>query len=287
VVVPGATHVSILFSPTAARDAQAWAANVLGLTGEPRVPNRLNLLACFVGLAGILLLGAPLLRELLGGKPAADFSAVPLVPRWRGALSVALLSIVTIHVWPYFKPLHAMRLFEGDYLASFFLLLGFALILLHFNVARKLAPVSAVVFVSSVAAAVLLHLLITGWCELTATSSWLTLQRWGRLPLFAITAFLFFYALEVLAGPATSFLSRYCYWMLLIVLAWLALAVGVLVLKSGEILLVLLSPYFALLFLFSGAGVQLVRRLTGSATAAAAFGAILLAGFCLVLFPVT
>jgi len=71
------------------------------------------------------------------------------------------------------------------------------------------------------------------------------------------------------------------------VLAWLALAFGVLYLKSGEILLVLLSPYFALQFVLSGLGTQLVRRQTGSATAAALFGAILLAGFCLVLFPLS
>jgi hypothetical protein len=73
----------------------------------------------------------------------------------------------------------------------------------------------------------------------------------------------------------------------LFVLSWLALAAGVLYLRSGEILLVLLSPYFALLALLSGLGIQLVRRQSGSPTAAALFGAILLAGFCLVLFPLS
>jgi len=287
VVVPWATHVSILFSPTAVREAQAWAANILGLTGQPRMPNRLNLLSCLLGLLGILLLAGPLLRELVGNNPPANFSSVPAVSRWRGALAVALLSLLLIHVWPYLKLLKSIRLFEGDYLASFFLLLGFAIILLHFSSARQLAPVAPGVFVGSAAAALLLHLLFTGWFELTATSAWLTLQRWVRFPLFAVTAFLFLYGLEVLAGPATSWRSRFPFWFSLLALSWLALAFGVFFLKSGEILLVLLSPYFALFFLFSGMGIHLVRRLTGSATAAAVFGAILLAGFCLVLFPVT
>ncbi|HTP69715.1 MAG TPA: alpha/beta fold hydrolase [Dongiaceae bacterium] len=286
-IVPWATHVTILFSPTAVRLAQAWAANILGLTGEPRLPNRLNLLACFLGLAGILLLAGPLVRELVGGKPPADFSSVPTIPRWRGALAVALLALLMLYVWPYFKPLQAVRLFEGDYLASFFLLLGLGLILIHINLARKLAPVAPGIFFGSAAAGLLLHFLITGWIELTATSSWLTLQRWERLPLFAVTAFLFLYGLELLAGPASTLRGRYPFWMLLIVITWLALAFGVLFLKSGEILLVLLSPYFAVFFLLSGLGIHLARRLTGSATAAAVFGAILLAGFCLVLFPVT
>jgi alpha/beta superfamily hydrolase len=287
VVVPWATHVSILFHPTAAREAQAWAANILGLTGEPRLPNRANLLACLLGLAGILLLTGPLIRELVGAKPPVDFSLVPTVPRWRGTVAVVLLSLLLIHVWPYFKPLRSLHLFEGDYLASFFLLLGLALILFHFTIARRLVPVSPGIFVGSAAAALLIHLLVTGWFELTATSAWLTLQRWVRFPVFVVTAFLFLYGLEVLAGPAASFRSRFPYWMSLIVITWLSLAFGVLYLKSGEILLVLLSPYFALFFLLSGAGIHLVRRLTGSATAAAVFGAILLAGFCLVLFPVS
>ena len=287
VVLPWATHVTILFSPAAIREAQAWAANILGLTGEPRLPYRLNLIACFLGLCGILLLVGPLLHELVGNNPPRDFSSVPTVPRWRAALAVILLSLLLVHLWPYFKPLKSIHLFEGDYLASFFLLLGFAIILLHFSIARKLAPVSPGVFAGAALAGLLLHFLITGWFELTATSAWLTLQRWVRFPLFVVTAFLFLYGLEVLAGPATSWRSRYPFWFSLVVLSWLALAFGVLFLKSGEILLVLLSPYFASFFLLTGAGIHLVRRLTGSATAAAVFGAILLAGFCLVLFPVT
>jgi pimeloyl-ACP methyl ester carboxylesterase len=287
VVIPLATHVSILFSPSAAREAQAWAANILGLTGEPRLPNRAGLLACLVGLAGIVLLAGPLIRELVGGKPPVHFSNLLMVPRWRGAVAVAALSLLLIHVWPRFQPLRSLHLFEGDYLASFFLLLGLALILFHSTIARRLAPVSPAIFFGSAAAALLIHLLVTGWFELTAASAWLTLERWLRFPLFVVSAFLFLYGLEVLAGPAASMRSRFPYWISLMVTTWLALAVGVLYLKSGQILLVLLSPYFALFFVLSGAGIHLVRRLTGSATAAAVFGAILLAGFCLVLFPVS
>jgi hypothetical protein len=74
---------------------------------------------------------------------------------------------------------------------------------------------------------------------------------------------------------------------LLMVLAWLALTFGLFYLRSGAILLVLLSPYFGVELLLSGLGIQLVRRVSGSSPAAALFGAILLAGFCLVLFPLT
>jgi hypothetical protein len=68
---------------------------------------------------------------------------------------------------------------------------------------------------------------------------------------------------------------------------WAALVAGVFYLRSGEILLVLLVPYFALLFVLQRRGTDLVRQETGSAAAAAVFGAILLAGFSMVIFPIT
>ena len=69
--------------------------------------------------------------------------------------------------------------------------------------------------------------------------------------------------------------------------AWGALAAGVLYLHSGEILMVLLTPYFVLLHVLQRRGMDIVRQETGSVAATAVFGAILLAGFCLVIFPVT
>jgi hypothetical protein len=75
--------------------------------------------------------------------------------------------------------------------------------------------------------------------------------------------------------------------LLLRAVAWGALAFGVLYLHSGEILMVLLLPYFVLLHVLQRRGMDIVHQETRSALAAALFGAILLAGFCLVIFPVT
>jgi hypothetical protein len=69
--------------------------------------------------------------------------------------------------------------------------------------------------------------------------------------------------------------------------AFVALVFGIFVLHSGAILVILLALYLALFFYFQRLGMDLVRHQTGSAIAAAVFGAILLAGFCLVIFPVT
>ena len=66
---------------------------------------------------------------------------------------------------------------------------------------------------------------------------------------------------------------------------WLPLVLAIFVLHSGEILLVLLAPYLAILSIPHRWGMDVVREVTGSAAAAALFGAILLAGFFLVIFP--
>jgi pimeloyl-ACP methyl ester carboxylesterase len=285
--VPWTSHVGVLFSPVVARESQAWAARVLSLPNDARLPSRSNLPGCLLGIAGLLLIGGPFLREMVGNQQLADLDLADTVPRFRGALEVALFSVVALQVLQFWEPLRMLHLFEGDYLAGFFLIVGLGLILLHLKLAREGFRARPGLILGVAVAAILLHFLVTGWFELTATGAWLNLQRWGHFPLLFLTAFAFLYGIELVAGPVTNARWRYAFWFLLVGLTWLSLALGVLYLKTGEILLVLLSPYFALQFLLSGLGIQLVREESGSAAAAALFGAILLAGFCLVIFPLS
>jgi pimeloyl-ACP methyl ester carboxylesterase len=286
-VVPWKTHVSMLFSPAVAIACQAWAARVLSLPETTTLPSRMNLVACVLGLLGILLVAGPFLRDVLGKKPNPDAATAAVAPWWRASLEILVVSLLAVFVLRYWEPLRFMRLFEGGYLASFFLLVGVILIALHFRAAYQQFHVPLSLLFGAVLAAILLHFLVTSWFELTATSAWLTLQRWARFPVFLVAAFCFFYALELLVGPVERPRHRYFFWLLFALLAWLPMVFAVFHLQSGQILVVLLSSFFALQFLLAGLGIQLVRRLTGSATAAAVFGAILLAGFCLVLFPVS
>ena len=288
--VPWNTHVSVLFSPTVARDAQAWATHMLQIPNIALLPSRANLFGCVLGIVGLLLIAGPFIREMVGkNAPAAPeaHEAGELVQRARGFVELGLLSAVALVVLHYWHPVRIFRLFEGDYLAAFFLIVGVGLILLHRKSASTGFRGQRGVLFGAAVAGLLMTLLINGWFELTMTGAWLNMPRWGRLPLFFLTAFLFLYGLELLVGPVVKAGMRYVSWFLLLVLAWLFLSAGVLYFHSGEILLVLLSPYFALLFLFSGLGIQLVRRESGSPPAAALFGAILLAGFCLVIFPLS
>jgi pimeloyl-ACP methyl ester carboxylesterase len=282
------THVSVLFSRAVARECQRWAARVLNLPSDGLpLPSRANLLGGLLGLMGILLLAGPFLREAVAKEPAEEARPANLPSAVRMVMECALVSFVAVFLLHYAQPLRFIHLFEGAYLASFFLIVGAVLLLLHPRLAQAQLAVKPSLAFGAAFAALVLHFLITGWFELTLTGSWMTLARWLRFPVFFFGAFVFFYALESLLGPATLARFRIVQALLLIAACWLALASGVLYFKSGEILTVLLLPYFALCFFFTYLGAQLVRRLTASATAAAVFGAILLAGFCLALFPLS
>lgn len=285
--VPWTSHVSVLFSPAAARASQAWAARVLAIPDSGRLPSRANLVGCGLGLIAILLLAGPFIREATGKQPQEEPEAAQLPSRPRAAIEVVAVSMLVVLLLHFWLPLGLLHLYEGDYLASFFLLVGLGLVLLHPKLAAAQFQSKPAFLWGAALAGLLLHLLINGWFELTATSSWLTLQRWLRFPVFFLAAFVFLYALELLAGPVRKAAGRYVFVLLLLALAWLAPVFGAFHLKTGEILVVLLGGYFALFFLLMSLGAQLVRRMTASPSAAAVFGAILLAGFCLVVFPLS
>jgi hypothetical protein len=97
------------------------------------------------------------------------------------------------------------------------------------------------------------------------------------------------FAEEILLGPVRPGTKwrRLALALSLRLICWGALMAGVLFLHSGEILMGLLSPYLAVFNLVQRSAMDIVRNETGSAPAAALFGAILLAGFCPVIFPIT
>ncbi len=301
VVIPRATHVSILFNATAMSDAQNWAARVLRLDSQPALPSHRSLLGFFAGIAGILLLAGPFLREILQGKktaaPAPENLTVPA--KGRAIFEYAIVALGAVGVLSYWNPLRPLHLFQGDYFAGFLLLLGLVLLALHWNSLRNLfgarsiagKPASPLLFtlLAAAFAAFLLHFLITAWIDLTFSEAWLTAARWARFAPLFLVVLPYHAAEELLLGPPTPNKAWRRLLMALVVrlTAWGAIVAGVFVLHSGEVLLVLLAPSFFLFCVLHTWGMKVVREVTASPAAAALFGAILLAGFCLVVFPTT
>jgi pimeloyl-ACP methyl ester carboxylesterase len=293
------THVGVLFSKSVATACQDWAKGVFHRTETPGpLPSEANVLGALLGLAGIVLLAVPFLWEMFGkeklknpdttpGKTEETPKGLPSV--LRAGLEYATVSVAVMLLLKYWVPLRFLRLFEGDYLASFFLIVGVVLIWFRWNLVKTGARAKAGLLLSAVVAGIILHLLVTGWFALTLTGSWLTAERWLRFPMFFLAALVFLYALELVLGPAEEQYAarRVLLSLLYLGIAWVVLAAGVFYLHTGQIMLVLLAPFFVLFSIFLRMGMQLVRRLSASAAAAAVFGAILLAGLCLVLFPVS
>lgn len=290
-VIPGATHVSLIFDPKVVRKSQEWTAQLLGFEASAALPSRWPLLASVAGFVGLMLIAGPFLRETtttIGQTVAME--AQPQAFRWtRACASIAAGASIAVGFLYWWNPLRPLHLFEGDYFAAFLLLASVVL----FAVNRPFPPASLKAspkhLLQAGFAAAMLLILVTGWLELTMTEAWLNAARWARFPFVFLAILPYHLAEELLLGSPEKLAGwrRLAAGLSLRLVAWVAILAGVLYLHSGEVLLALLAPYFVLLSFLQRRGMDSVRANTGSPAAAALFGAILLAGFLLVIFPIT
>ena len=289
--VRGASHASILFSSAMMKAAEDWAAKVLHFVPEEEVkPSHLPVVGALAGFVGIVLIAGPFLREASGKKKDA------LVAETGHGAGVAWLlaqvatgSVLAVLLLRFGIPLKAIRLFQGDYLASFLLVLGVLLLLANWKIVQRAVAEASWSVLGPAFASVVLLLLATTWFDLTFYEAWMTAARWARFPFLVLAMLPYHVGEEALLGPVEAGKGgrRLTLALTLRLLSWGALAGGIFLLHSGEILMVLLEVYMAIFNVIQRAGMDLVRWETGSAAAAGLFGAILCAGFCLVIFPLT
>jgi pimeloyl-ACP methyl ester carboxylesterase len=288
--IPGASHVSVLFNGAAMRASQEWSAQILNLPLSAVLPSHRSLIGALGGFMGILLIAGPFLREAVGknrSEENAPMGAVLSVPRLF--LEFAAGSLLIVFLLRFWIPLKAIGLFQGDYLASVSLLLGSMLVVMHWSCVRSALSSFPRHMLAAGFAGVVLLLLSTAWFDLTFYEAWLTGARWMRFPVLPMVFFPYLMAEETLLGPVQSGKRwrRLALALTLRLITWGAMMGGVLLLHNGEILIGLLAVYLALFNIVQRSGMDIVREETGSAAATALFGAILLAGFCLVIFPLT
>ena len=288
-MIPRTTHVSILFSQATFRELRAWTSGILGTSRDAPLPRNMPALGCILGTVGLSLLVPPFLREMNSAAgPAPD--GRPSVPSFAKGLPVAMVAAfaAALLLASPVIPIRFVGVLNGDYLALFLFLTGLlVLAVCHKSVPawqRLLAPVLA----SVAARALVLVLLFAGWFELTFYEAWPTTARLIRFPLLLFLLLPWHLAEEILIGPPVSSfdLRRLGKSFALRFLVYLALFSGILYLHSGAILLFLLVGYFVVFSLLQRLASDLVRFRTQSSAAAAIFGAILLAAFALVIFPV-
>ncbi len=288
--IPAASHVSILFSRAAMRASQEWLARVLHFTFTAALPSHRPLIGALGGFLGILLIAGPFLREAAGkdaSEEIAPTGAHISVPRlFLEFAAGSLLIVLVLRIW---IPLKAIRLFQGDYLASFLLLFGALLLALHWSRLRSALSNFPRHLLAAGFAGIVLLLIVTAWFDLTFYEAWLTAAKWARFPFLLAVLLPYHFAEETLLGPVEpgKRWRRLALALTLRFISWGALMGGVLILHNGEILMGLLSLYMGVFNLIQRSGMDMVRNETGSGAATALFGAILQAGFCLVIFPLT
>lgn len=288
--IPGETHVSVIFSSAVLSAAQQWTAQILHLPAPGALPSHRPLLGALLGFAGLVLLAGPFLREVAGKKQdGVETERAAAVGRALALAEIAAGSILAVVILRFWNPLGPIRLFQGDYLAGFLLLLGVVLVCLHWTAIRPHFPGRLQELLAVALAAIVLLVLFTGWLDLSFYEAWLTAAKWLRIPVLLIALLPYHLAEEALLGPAQAGRRgrRLALALSFRLISWAALLGGIFILHSGEILMGLLAPYMALFNVLQRSGMDIVREKTGSAASAAVFGAILLAGFCLVIFPIT
>ncbi len=288
--IPGASHVSVLFSRAAMRASQEWSAQILHLSPTAALPSHRPLIGALGGFIGLLLIAGPFLREAAGKNQSEGTAATgAAIGMPRLFLEFAAASALIVLLLRFWIPLKAIGLFQGDYLSSFLLLLGTVLVVLHWSSLRSALSSFPRHLLAAGFAGVVLLLLATAWFDLTFYEAWLTGAKWMRFPFLLVVLLPYHMAEETLLGPVERGKKwrRLTLALTLRLIAWGAMMGGVLLLHSGEILIGLLAFYMALFNIVQRSGMDIIREVTDSEAATALFGAILLAGFCLVIFPLT
>jgi pimeloyl-ACP methyl ester carboxylesterase len=290
VEIPWTTHVGLLFNSATVRISQQWAAHILHLTSASSLPSHRPLIGSLLGFAGLLLIAGPFLHEATEKKTDIEIRkshpAAGLARLFGEFAAGSMIIVVLLRFW---NPLKIICLFEGDYLVSFLLLLGAALVFLHRGSLGPALGGRPIEMLGVMFGGLVLFLLIAAWSDLTFYQAWLTAEKWARFPFLLVVLLPYHTAEEIVLGSTENRTGwrRLALGLSLRLITWAALMAGVLVLHSGEVLLGLLAPYLAIFNLLQRCGMDLVRNDTDSAAASALFGAILLAGFCAVIFPVT
>ncbi|MBS1842376.1 MAG: alpha/beta fold hydrolase [Acidobacteria bacterium] len=285
--IPHATHVSLIFDSDVLAEIRKWDHKLLGTDTDVIEATHYPLYGYLCGLIGLILICVPFVSDILGGagKDLADEAQPINTTRVLGQLILA--STIAVVILKFWIPLKILGLFQGDYLASFALIEGVLLLAMNFPQLKKSLAFTWGALLASAIGAVLLVLVFGLWFEFSFYEAYLTAPKWERFAPVLVAFFPWLLSEELFLGAHAS-MSRVRRVILTLAfrsIAWAILIAALFLLHSGEVLMMLLVLYFVLVSLLQRLAMDVVRRETHSALAAALFGAILSAGFALAIFP--
>lgn len=310
------THTSLLSDRRVAHDSEKWAmqalfpdiaADTLTLnldlaTYETFGQGRRRLAGGALGFLGILLLFplAVALAARLAAPSAAtgatDGSASQIEspgnhPSTRLLLAEgALCAMFGVLLLVPGVPLKFLHLYTGAYLASLLLIVGLLLLIFNFGFAMEYATLHIRPLSVAAILGFATFLAIGVWLNWQLDDAWLNAPRWLRFAGLLPVTWIYCFAEEVVLGPVHHGLERavrFVVFLLLRMELFLACMLAWYFFASGQVLIPLLFVYLALFSILQRLATDALRSRSGSATAAALFGAILGSWFIASVFPLT
>ena len=199
----------------------------------------------------------------------------------------ALIGVLILMV---FVPLRFLHIYSGDYLASLLLIYGALLLILNRVNARRAFLIDVATKLAALILGIGAILAVGAWLNWQLTDGWMNAPRWLRFCALLPVLWIFAYAEEVVLGPVDSGwrrVTRFVFALALRLELWLVCAFAYYELVSGQVLILLLVTALGIFSICQRLGTDSLRRRTGSAPAAALFGAILGAWLIASVFPLT
>jgi pimeloyl-ACP methyl ester carboxylesterase len=303
--LPHSTHTSLITDRRVAHRSEQWmmqtvfpniSFNTLTLnldlgTYESYGKGRRRLAGSILGQIGIILIFpilAAVAGRLSGGATIESAGAKPTP--WLVLIEVVVASLIGILFLNFAVPLRFLHMYSADYLVSLLAIVGAVLLFLNFGFAMEYAWLKPAKLFAAAVLGFAAILAMGGWMNWQLDDAWMNAPRWARFIGILPFAYLYAFAEEVVLGPVKhgwARAARFTLFGALRIEIFLALLVGYYVLGNGEILLILLLVFFIAFSIVQRLAADAVRSHSGSATAAAFFGAILAAWFVATVFPLT
>jgi pimeloyl-ACP methyl ester carboxylesterase len=290
VIVPGATHVGLVFDPRVVRRSVTWARTSLGLVNDAAHTSSLPAIGSALGLLGLFVFFPLAANTLCTGLTARASPAAAQAPiNFGGTLILwGIASAVVVLLLQLWVPLRFLHIFTGDYYASFKLILGCVILLFSWRTAATEGGSSLRPLCVPAVLAIFLILSVGGWLNWQITDLWMNSVRWLRFIPLVAACFPFYLAEESALGPpGVARARRWALFIALRLVSWGAMVAAIFVFATPHILILLMGVFLALLALAQRFGADAVRRRTGSATAAALYSAILGGWFIAAVLPIT
>ena len=304
-LIPHSSHTSLISDRRVAHNSEQWAMQTLFPDISPETValnldlatyetfgnGRRRLAGGVLGLIGILLI-FPLAASLfakIGGPTSPEVPGLrPRIPMLLA--EVAICATIGVLLLTIGVPLKFLHLYTGAYLVSLLTVVGLMLLVLNFGFALEYASLRPLRLIGALLLGFATFLSIGVWLNWQITDAWLNVPRWLRFAEILPFLWLYFFAEEVVLGPVRSGgerAKRFAVFLALRLEIFLACVLAYYAFASGQVLIVLLFVYLALFSILQRLATDALRSRTGTATAAALFGAILGAWFIASLFPLT